>query len=1099
LIEWIIEFAVRNKVAVLFAAALGVAAGWYALVHSRVDALPDMGDTQVIIYTKWDRSPDLVESQITYPIVTSLLGAPHVKSVRGISDFGSSFVYVIFDDNCDQYFARSRTLEYLVGVEDRLPEGAKPVLSPDANSLGWIFQYVLVDTSGQRNLAEMRKYQDWYLRYRLLAVPGVADVASVGGYTRQYQVNVDPDRMRGYGITLPQVVSAVREGNQDSSARMLDFGGTEYMIRSSGYAGSLEDFGNIPVVNAGNGTPVLIKDIGEVIEGPELRRGIADWNGNGQAVSGIVVMRAGENAEDVIRGVQKRLHEAEAGLPAGMKVEVVYDRSQLIDQTIQSTRETIIEVLVTIVLIVIIFLWHFPSACVPLITMPAAVLVAVIPLRYFGINLNVMSLAGFTIAFGELIDASIVVAEQAHKSLEHWEDGGRRERMVDVVIRAVKQVAPSTFFALLVIAVSFIPMLAFEGQEGRLFKPLVYTKTLAMAVAAIMVITLDPALRALIAAKERFSFKPAWLSRIANSLFFGTIKPEQSNPICRGLMRMYEPVLRWTLRNKAVVFVGAVALVLVTIPVAMQLGSEFLPPMDEGAVLYMPTSVPGMSVAQAQSVLQTTDAILSQFPQVDHVLGKAGRAETATDPAPLSMLETLITLKPRSEWPRVRTWYSDWAPDWMTGMLRHVTPDTISQEELVSEMDKALAVPGLSNSWTMPIRGRLEMLNTGIRTPVGLKILGDDPAKIDEIGQQVTEILSNVKGTRSVYAERTNQGHFLDVTWRREELARYGVSVQDAEQILSSAVGGDNVSTFISGRERYPVNVRYMRDYRSTRDALEHLLVPTAGGHQVELGDLADIKASTGPSMIRDENGSLTGYVYVDIAGVSIGDYVSHAGDVLTGSLKLPDNYSLAWGGQGEALLRVRQRLQVVIPATFAVIVLLLFLNTKSFMKTMIVLLAVPFSAVGAVWSIYLCHYNMSVAVWAGILALLSIDAETGVFMLLYLSMAYDQAEREGRLNDWSDLRKVVIFGAARRLRPKFMTFATTCLGLLPVMWSLGTGSEVMKRIAAPMVGGIFTSFILELLVYPSIFEMWKRRRIPAGPHESDEVQDAEEEAALAV
>jgi copper/silver efflux system protein len=1096
LIERVIEFAVRNKAAVLLGAAVGVAAGWYSLVHSHVDALPDLGDTQVIIYTKWDRSPDLVEAQVTYPLVTSLVGAPHVKSVRGVSDFGTSFVYVIFDDDCDQYFARARTLEYLAGVEDRLPEGARPVVSPDANSLGWIFQYVLIDTSGQRNLSELRSYQDWYLRYGLKTVPGVADVASVGGYTRQFQVNVDPDRMRAHGITLPQVVDAVREGNEASSARMLDFGGTEYMIRSSGYAGSLKDFAQISVANSGDGTPVLIRDIGQVVEGPELRRGVADWDGKGEAVSGIVVMRTGENALDVIERVQKRIHDLQSSLPPGMKIEVIYDRSQLIDRTIRNTRETIVEVLVTIALIVFVFLWHFPSACIPLITMPAAVLVAAIPLRYLGIKLDVMSLAGFTIAFGELIDASIVVAEQSHKSLERWDREGRSRPMADVVLQAVKQVAPATFFALLVIAISFLPILTLEGQEGRLFKPLVYTKSLAMIVAAVMVITLDPALRLLIAEKERFSFRPLWLCWIANALCFGKIRPEEANPLSRLLIKIYEPALAWTLRNKTLVFLGAAVIVLITIPVALSLGSEFLPAMDEGAVLYMPTSMPGISVSQAGSVLQASDSILAQFPEVDHVLGKAGRAETASDPAPLSMLETLITLKPRPEWPRIPTWYSSWAPEWLKPFLRHITPDTISQEELVSQMDRALAIPGFSNAWTMPIRGRLEMLNTGIRTPVGLKIFGDDPATLDAIGQQVTSALGGIKGTRAVYAERTNHGYFLDVTWRREELARYGVSVKQAEQILSSAVGGENVSTYIGGRERYPVNVRYMRDYRSTRDALSHLLIPTAGGHNAELGELADIKNVNGPSMIRDENGMLTAYVYVDIAGISVGEYLAEAEKSLH-QLKRPAGYSIEWGGQGEALQRVRGRLMMIIPVTIALIVLLLLLNTKSLTKTMIVLLAVPFSSVGAIWTLYLCHYNMSIAVWVGVLALLSIDAETGVFMLLYLDLSFQQAMREGRLRNWSDLRQAVMYGAAQRLRPKFMTFATTCLGLLPVMWSIGTGSELMKRIAAPMVGGIFTSFLLELLVYPSIYEIWRRRSVPGDWHEAGDDRRVEEAAVV--
>jgi Cu(I)/Ag(I) efflux system membrane protein CusA/SilA len=668
--------------------------------------------------------------------------------------------------------------------------------------------------------------------------------------------------------------------------------------------------------------------------------------------------------------------------------------------------------------------------------------------------------------------------------------------MAEVVLQAVKQVAPATFFALLVIAISFLPILTLEGQEGRLFKPLVYTKTLAMLAAAAMVITLDPALRLLIAQKGRFSFGPLWLCRAMNAVFFGSIRPEEKNPLSRTLMRIYEPVLAWTLRNKVAVFCAAAGLLVVTIPAAMSLGSEFLPSIDEGAILYMPTSMPGISVSQASSVLQSSDAILAQFPEVDHVLGKAGRADTASDPAPLSMLETLITLKPRSEWPRIQTWYTSWSPEWMRPLLRHVTPDTISQDDLIKKMDRAVAIPGFSNSWTMPIRGRLEMLNTGIRTPVGLKVFGDDPAELETIGQRVTATLRGLKGTRAVYAERTNQGYFLDVVWRREELARHGVSVQQAERILSSAVGGEDVGTYINGRERYPINVRYMRDYRSTRDALQHLLIPTAGGHNAELGELANIEAVNGPSMIRDENGMLTGYVYVDVADVSVGDYVTQADKALH-QINLPEGYSLEWGGQGQAIQRVRERLMIIVPITLAMIVLLLLLNTKSVTKTVIVLLAVPFSSIGAVWSIYLCHYNMSIAVWVGLLALLSIDAETGVFMLFYLDLAFQQAMREGRMNNWSDLRGIVMYGAARRLRPKFMTFATTCLGLLPVMWSIGTGSELMKRIAAPMIGGIFTSFLLELLVYPSIYEIWRRRRVPENWQEAAVDRSVEPAEAL--
>jgi len=1103
-IDRIIDFSIRHKLAIILVVTAASILGWWSILHTRLDALPELGDTQVIILSRWDRSPDLVETQVTYPIVTAMLGAPHVKTVRGVSDFGYSYVYVIFDDNTDLYWARSRTLEYLSSVLGRLPEGVKTELGPDATSLGWVFQYALVDTSGQHSLSELRSFEDWRLRYRLRSVPGVADVAPIGGFTRQYQVNVDPNKLRGYGITIAQVVDAAREGNVESSGRLLDFGGTEYMVRGRGYATTIEDFANIVVSTPEDGAPIRIRDLGEVVEGPDLRRGIADLNGTGEVVSGIVIARSGENALDVIDRVKARLKEIEPSLPAGVKIVPVYDRSQLIHKTIDSTQETILEVVVTVVLIILVFLWHFPSAAIPLVTMPAAVLISFIPLRMMGISVNVMSLAGVAIAFGELIDASIVVVEQTHKKLERWEKGGRPGKHRDVVLAAVKEVAGPTFFALLVIAISFLPVLTLEGQEGRMFRPLAYTKTLAMVVAAILAITLDPALRLLLTRVKRFDFSPAWLCRLANALLVGRISPEEKNPVSHALMRVYEPAVAWTLRWKWVVFGAAAALMIVTIPVFLSLGSEFMPPMDEGAILYMPTSMPGISISQARRVLQATDLILKEFPEVDQVLGKAGRAETATDPAPLSMLETVITLKPRSQWRHVDTWYSSWAPEWARKIFRHFTSDTISSEELVSQMNAALKVPGVSNAWTAPIKGRVDMLTSGIRTPVGLKISGDDPQKIEEIGKQVESVLPSVRGTRGVFAERTNEGYFLDISWRRDELARYGISIGKAQAVLDNAIGGDNVSTAYVGPARYPVNVRYMRDFRSSTDALGHVLVPAAGDRQVPMSELADIHTENGPAMIRDENGLLTGYVFVDLADRDVGGYIAEAGKLLRNKVTLPAGYLMTWGGQSEAIERANQRLRIVVPATIALVMLLIFINTRSFTKTMIVLLAVPFSAIGAVWSLYLLHYNMSVAVWVGIIALLSIDAETGVFMLLYLDLAYEEAVQRGSMKSLGDLRRAILYGAAKRLRPKFMTFATTCIGLLPVMWSIGTGSEVLKRIAAPMVGGIFTSFMLELLVYPSIYELWKQRSmkkqhlLPESPMSAGIEQEQELPAMIA-
>jgi Cu(I)/Ag(I) efflux system membrane protein CusA/SilA len=1077
-IHRIIDFSVRNKPFIFLAVLLGCVLGAWSIAHTHLDAIPDLGDTQVIILSRWDRSPDLVETQITYPIVTAMLGAPHVKAVRGVSDFGYSYVYVIFDEGTDLYWARSRTLEYMAGVMSRLPEGAKTELGPDATSLGWVYQYALVDTTGRHSLAELRSYEDWNLRYHLRSVPGVADVAPVGGYTRQYQVNLDPHRLQGFGISISQVVSAVREGNNETSARLLDFGGTEYMVRGRGYATSIEDFQNIIVATPADGLPIRVKDLGEVVEGPDLRRGVTDLNGAGEVVSGVVIMRSGENALDVIDRVKARMKEIEPSLPEGVKIVPVYDRSQLIHQTISNAQKTIFEVVVTVVLIILVFLWHFPSAAVPLITMPAAVLLSFIPLRYMGISVNVMSLAGIAIAFGELIDASIVVVEQTHKKLERWQKDGRPGRHRDVVLSAVKEVAGPTFFALLVIAISFLPVLTLQGQEGRMFRPLAYSKTLAMVCAAALAVTLDPALRLLLTRVKRFNFQPAWACKLTNTLLVGRIRSEEKNPISGFLIRAYEPVVRWTLRAKWVVLAAAALLIAVTIPVFMSLGSEFMPPMDEGAILYMPTTMPGISIAQAKRVLQATDLIIKQFPEVDQVLGKAGRAESATDPAPLSMLETVITLKPRSQWRRVDTWYSSWAPEWARRVLRHFTPDTISTEELISEMDEAIKVPGLRNAWTMPIKGRIDMLTSGIRTPVGLKISGDDPKTIEEIGKQVQAILPSVPGTRAVFAERTNEGYFLDIRWRRDQLARYGISVEKAEEVLNNSIGGDNVSTVYEGAERYPVNVRYMRDYRSDLDSINHILVPGDGQRQAPIGELATIQINSGPAMIRDEDGLLTGYVYVDLANRDPGSYIAEAGRVLREQTKLPAGYVISWGGQFESIERANQRLRIVVPATVVLVMLLIYLNTRSFAKTMIILLAVPFSAIGAVWALYFLHYNLSVAVWVGIIALLSIDAETGVFMLLYLDLAYEEAVKNGRLRTIEDLRESIVYGAAKRIRPKFMTFATTCIGLLPVMWSIGTGSDVMKRIAAPMVGGIFTSFILELLIYPLVYELWKRHTI---------------------
>jgi copper/silver efflux system protein len=1075
MISRIIDFSVHNKVIIFALVAAACIAGWWSMQHVALDAIPDLSDTQVIVFSRWDRSPDIVEDQVTYPIVAAMLGAPRVKAVRGFSDFGYSYVYIIFEDGTDIYWARSRTQEYLSAVLPRLPEGVRTELGPDATALGWVFQYALVDQSGNHSLADLRSYQDWYLRYYLKAVPGVAEVAPVGGFGKQYQVNVDPNRLQAYGISINRVVEAVRSGNKEAGGRLIEFGGTEYMIRGRGYARSIQDFADIVLTASENGTPIRIKDIGQVGQGPDIRRGIAELDGAGEVVSGIVVMRHGQNALDVIKRVKAKIKEIEPGLPPGVTIVPVYDRSDLILRSIANLRSTLVEVILTVSVIVLVFLWHIPSAIIPVITIPVAVLLSFIPFRALGITANVMSLGGIAIAIGALVDAAIVVVEQTHKNLEQWEARGRKEDYRTVIVDAVKQVGGPSFFALLVIAVSFLPVLTLEAQEGRLFKPLAYTKSLAMIMAAVLAITLDPALRLLFTRMKDFSFRPAWLRRAANALLVGTIHPEEKHPISRVLIRLYEPVAVWSLRRKWIVIGAALALVIATVPVFLKLGAEFMPPLEEGSILYMPTTMPGISVTEAQKLLQVTDRIIKQFPEVERVLGKAGRAETSTDPAPFSMLETVITLKPKSEWRRVETWYSSWAPAWLKGVLRRITPDHISQEDLISQMNEALSLPGLANSWTMPIKGRIEMLSTGLRTPVGLKISGADLDTIEEIGARIESVLPAVKGTRSVFAERTGSGYFLDFEWNRERLARYGLSVEEAQGVIEKAIGGENVTTTVEGRERYPVNVRYMRDFRADIGALGRVLVPASEGkRQIPLSQLATIKAASGPSMIRDEDGLLTGYVYVDVAGRDQQSYIEEAGGLIREKVKLPPGYAVSWSGQYEAMERVKQRLVVAVPLTLFLILLLLYMNTRSMTKTFIVLLAVPFSAIGAFWLLYLLGYNMSIGVWVGLIALLGVDAETGVFMLLYLDLAYEQAKKEGRLRSLADLQEAIRYGAVKRLRPKFMTAATMFLGLVPIMWSIGAGSDVMKRIAAPMIGGIFTSFLLELLVYPAIYQIWK-------------------------
>lgn len=1075
MIEKIIDFSARNKFLVILLTALSVAGAVWTAKLVPLDAIPDLSDTQVIIYSRWDRSPDILEDQVTYPITAALLGAPKIKAVRGFTDFGYSYVYVIFEDGTDLYWARSRVVEYLSKILPRLPKDVQTEIGPDATSVGWVYQYALIDESGKHDLAQLRTLQDWYLRYQLQAVPGVAEVAAVGGFVKQYQVNVDPNALLSYKIPLTDVLNAVRKGNQESGGRLLEFGGTEYMIRGRGYAKSVSDIEKIVVRADRAGTPVLVKHVAKVEIGPDIRRGVSDYNGLGDTVGGVIVMRQGENALDVIARVKVKIEEIKPSLPEGVKIVPVYDRSGLIRSSIHTLTRSLKEEMLIVSLVILLFLWHIPSAIIPIITIPVSVVLAFIPFYLMGLSANVMSLSGIAISIGVLVDGAIVEVENAYKRLEQWNEGGRKGDFHEVRLQALKEVGPSVFFSLLVIAVAFLPVFTLVDQEGRLFKPLAYSKTLAMALAAILAVTLDPALRMMFTRMDYVHFKPQWLSNIVNAVTVGKYYKEEEHPISRVLFRIYEPACRWVLEHRKTALIAAGLLMASTIPVYMHLGSEFMPPLNEGAMLYMPTALPGMSVSEAQRLIQLQDRILKTFPEVESVFGKAGRVDSPTDPAPFSMAETTVMLKPESEWRRQKRWYS-WMPDLFQRPFRHFWSDHISFEDLQAEMNEQLRFPGIPNIWTMPIKNRIDMLSTGVRTPIGVKILGPDLKVIQEIGQQLEPIFKDVKGTRTVLAERTAGGYYLDFVLNRDQLARYGISIEDAQTIIMSAIGGDNITTTFEGRERYGVNVRYARDFRDNLPKLKRVLVPTSSGAQVPMGELAEIKMLEGPGMIRDENGQLAGYVYVDMAGRDIGGYVDEAKRLVSARLKVPTGYTLVWSGQYENMARVRERLKFVLPLTLILIALLLYANTGSAVKTGIILLAVPFSLVGAVWLLWGLGYNLSVAVWVGMIALMGLDAETGVFMMLFLDLSYDERVREGRMKTYADLEDAIIHGAVRRVRPKAMTVIAAFVGLLPAMWSVGAGADMMKRIAAPMVGGLVTSFLLELLIYPVLYSIWKWR-----------------------
>jgi Cu(I)/Ag(I) efflux system membrane protein CusA/SilA len=1037
LIGRLIAGSARNPlITILFVAGLGVW-GWLSLTRAPLDAIPDLSDAQVIIFSEWmGRSPDLVEDQITYPISSSLVAAPGVKYVRGQSMFGMSFVYVIFEDGTDIYWARSRVLEYLNQAQARLPAGVTPTLGPDATGVGWVFEYALVDRTGKHDAQQLRSLQDFHLRYALSSVKGVAEVASVGGSVKQYQVNLDPQKLLALKVPLRDVVMAIQRSNADVGGQVMEIAGHEHVIRGRGYVHSTHDLEEVPLRTTESGVPVRVKDVAQVDIGQDIRRGVADLDGEGEVPGGIVIMRYGQNALDVIDAVKLRLAELQRTLPEGVEVKVTYDRSGLIRASIDTLRHTLVEEMIVVAIIIFVFLLHVRSALVPILTLPLGVLLAFIPMAFQHLTANIMSLGGIAVAIGAMVDASIIIIENIHKKLDEWDRAGRATPRVDAMIAAMQEVGPSIFFSLLVITVSFIPVFTLEGTEGRLFTPLAFTKTYSMGFAAILAVTLTPALAAI--------------------LIRGRLVPEERHPVNRLLTRAYAPVVRWAIRYRGVVIGGALLLVAFTVPVWFRLSSEFMPPLNEGVLLYMPTAPPGMSIAEASHILQVMDRELKAFPEVESVFGKNGRAESPTDPAPFGMVETIVVLRPRDQWRPGMTW-----------------------DRLLQDMDARLSYPGMPNIFWMPIQTRTEMLSTGVRSPLGIEVFGDNIEQIEKTAVAIEKAVARVPGTRSAFADRSTGGFYVDLVIKREEAGRLGLTVEDINEVIQTAIGGLNVSETVEGRERYPINVRYAREFRDDPSLLDKVLVPTPIGAQVPLSQVAEVKTVMGPPMIRSEDGKLVGFVFLDTTR-PMSDYVADARQAIARDVDLT-GVRLAWVGQFQYAERANEKLRLVVPITLLIVFFLLYLNTRSLIETGIVLLAVPFSLVGAIWLVYLLHYNISVAVSVGMIALAGLDAETGVVMLLYLTLAHRSWQAGGRLRTRDDLREAIVEGAAHRIRPKLMTVLTMMIGLVPVLWSSGTGADVMKRIAAPMVGGLVTSFVLELLVYPAVFSIWKGRRLPAA------------------
>ncbi|MDF9393386.1 MULTISPECIES: efflux RND transporter permease subunit [Methylococcus] len=1036
MLAYVIDWSLRNVFLVLLATAAVVAAGIHAVIRTPLDALPDLSDAQVIVYTEFPgQAPQVVEDQVTYPLTTSMLNVPRSKVVRGFSFFGASYVYVIFDDGTDIYWARSRVLEYLNAAAGKLPKNITPRIGPDATGVGWVYQYAL--TSAGHTLAELRTLQDWFLRYQLSKAQGVAEVASIGGFVQQYQVTIDPHKLQAYGVPLKKIIEVIRASNTDVGGRVVELAETEYMVRGRGYLRGIADLEQL-VVKAAGGIPVLIRDVARVELVPDERRGIAELNGEGEVVSGIALARYGQNALDVIGSVKARLLEIAPGLPEGVDIVPVYDRSELIRRAIATLRETLLEESAVVAAVCALFLFHLRSALVAILMLPVGILIAFLVMHAMELNSNLMSLGGIAIAIGAMVDAAIVMIENAHKHLEREPDRPR----IELIRAACREVGPALFFSLLIITVSFLPVFALEAQEGRLFHPLAYTKTFAMAGAALLSVTVVPVMMLLFVR--------------------GHILPEARNPVNRLLIGLYRPVIRSVLRHKGLTLASALAMLAATYYPASRLGSEFMPTLNEGTLLFMPTTLPGISITKASELLQTQDRILKSFPEVASVFGKAGRAQTATDPAPLEMAETLVNLKPQDQW--------------RPGM---------TLDKLVAEMDQALQIPGVTNAWTMPIKNRIDMLSTGIRTPIGVKVFGRDLETLDRLARQIEQTIKHVPGTTSVYAERVTGGHYLNIEPDYTQLARYGLTVGDLQEVIATALGGETVTTMVEGRERFGVIVRYPRELRdSPLEIGSHILIPTEAGANVPLGQLAHISLTEGAPGIRTENALLSAYVFVDLRGRDIGGYVEDARRAVQSAVKLPPGYFVTWSGQFEYLQRAEQRLMLVVPLTLAVIFVLLYLNFGRLTETLIVMASVPFALLGGVWLLWLLDYNLSIAVGIGFIALAGVAAETGVVMLIYLDHAWteqrEEARRASRQPDADDLYRAVMAGAVERVRPKMMTVTAIMAGLLPILWSTGTGSEVMRRIAAPMVGGMLSSTVLTLVVIPAVYTWCKQRSLGA-------------------